>query len=680
MSKRPATRDELLDMFTDKLSQSALTPKHATALKFDLVTGTEAATLKVPILLGGFKIPYFNLDGSVSSFWRYRYLESTLSGFDKATKNKGLRYVQPKGSLNQIYLPPLVDWKTIANDTTQSIVITEGELKAACACAHEIPTIGLGGVWCFRSSNAHLALLEQFDEFKWKDRTVRICYDSDAGNNTNIMAAENALAKELVRLGAWVQIVRMPTLQPPAKTGIDDFIASEGAPAFIDLLQEGVDWQACKELFELNEEVVYAKDPGVIIQLETMQRLSIRSFIDHAYAHRRYMEEVVSGRGTRMVERSAPAEWIKWPCRSVVERVTYAPGQQRITDTNDLNTWTGWGCLPVEGEMGPWHELMDYVFQDEPQFRNWFEQWLAYPLQHPGTKMFTACVFWGTKHGTGKTYIAETMRRIYGKNCTEIGDQNLQGSFNDYAVDKQFIIADEITGGDKRHASDRMKSMITQKELRVNQKYIPSYTVPDCVNYYFTSNHPDAFFIEDADRRFFIHEMGHDPLPNIFYKVYGEWLNNGGDRALFDYLLNLDLSGFSAEERAPVTRSKIDMIDNGRSDIGAWVAMLKTQPEAVLRVGEVELPYHLATAQELHSLYDRNSTGKTTHVGMARELARQSFRKANHGQPVQTDFGRHKLWIVRDIANWEDLGEQDFAVIYRTERGASCVKKVTTKY
>lgn len=680
MPKRPASRDELSELMADKLEQSALDAGAAKKLKFEMITGDQARELGLPIHLGGFRIPYFNVDGSVSKFWRFRYLETTLSGFDKATNKKGLRYIQPKGSLNQIYLPPFVDWSAIAQDTTQSIVITEGELKAACACYHDIPTIGLGGVWCFRSSTAHLALLEQFDEFKWKDRTVRICYDSDAGNNTNILAAENALAKELVRLGAWVQVVRIPALQPPAKTGIDDFIVSEGAQEFISLLATGTDWLACKELFELNEEVVYAKDPGVVIQLANLQRHSIRSFIDHAYSTRRYMEEVVSGRNTRMVERSAPAEWIKWPCRAVVERVTYAPGQDRITTANELNTWRGWGCMPSPGDVTPWEELMEYVFQDEPQHRNWFEQWLAYPIQHPGTKMFTAVVFWGTKHGTGKSYIGYTMAEIYGKNATEIGDQNLQGSFNDWAEDKQFVIADEITGGDKRHAADRMKSMITQKQLRINQKYVPSYTVPDCVNYYFTSNHPDAFFLEDADRRFFIHELGHDPLPNDFYQNYGAWLAAGGARALFDYFLNMDLTGFSAEAKAPTTRSKVDMIDNGRSDIGAWVAMLKSQPEAILRVGEVELPYRLATAHELHELYDRNKNGKTTQVGMARELSRQSFTRVNQGQPVSTDFGKHKLWLVRPIDNHEGLTEAELAEIYRVERGASCVRKVTMKY
>lgn len=680
MSKRAATRDELLDLLQDKLHESALTPKHASKLLFELIIASEAADEGLPVHLGGFRIPYFDLDGVPTGFWRYRYLENTNTGFDKATKKKTLRYVQPKGTLNQLYLPPLLNWKELAEDTTQSVVITEGELKAACGCAHEIPTIGLGGVWCFRSGASHVALLEQFKEIKWKDRLVRICYDSDASTNPNVMAAENALAKELVRLGAQVQIVRLPALAPPSKTGMDDFIASEGPVEFLNALMHGADWRACQELFALNEEVVYVRDPGVVIQLDNLQRYSTRAFIDHAFATRRYMEEQPTARGTRLVEKSAAAEWIKWPCRAEVNKVTYKPGEARITSNEELNTWQGWGCEPTEGDIEPWDELLDYVFQDDMEHRKWFEQWLAYPIQHPGAKLFTACVFWGTKHGTGKSLIGYTMMELYGKNSTEIGDQNLQGNFNDWAENKQFVMGDEITGGDKRHSADRMKSMITQRQLRVNQKYIPSYTVPDCINYYFTSNHPDAFFLEDADRRFFIHELRREPLEPEFYAKYDKWFKGSGPRYLFHHLLNVDLEGFSPEAKAPTTRSKTEMIDNGRSDIGAWVAMLKHQPDTVLRIGSEVLNWTLATAQELHELYDRNRTGKTTSTGMARELARQGVLKANKGVPVRTDFGTHRLWVVRPIDNPDALGEIACGEIFRTERGAPCVKKTTTKY
>lgn len=671
--------DELQQLLEDKLAQSKLTLVHAGQLGLELMDGETAGEELKIMKTGGIKIPYFDLAGKETEFWRFRFLEPTKGKFDGLTDKKSVRYTQAKGSLNQLYFPPLVDWAAIKDNISTSIVITEGELKAACACSVEIPTIGLGGVWCFKSNNNHMNLLPQFHEIKWEGRSVYICYDSDAISNHLVMMAENALAKELLNLGAMVHITRMIDLAPPAKTGLDDFICSEGTRAFVELIGSSTEWRASQELFLLNEEVVYVRDPGVVMELATLQRMTPVAFYSHAYATRRFFEEIPAGKGKiRMVEKSAAAEWIKWPCRSEVGKTTYAPGQQRIVG-GALNVWLGWGCLPAEGDVSPWSELLDYLFIDSPQeTRDWFERWLAYPIQNPGEKMFTTVAMWGTLHGTGKSLIGYTMFKIYGKNATEIGDQNLHSSFNSWSENRQFIMGDEITGGDKRLSADRMKSMITQKQLRINIKFIPEFTVPDCVNYYFTSNHPDSFFLEDNDRRFFVHEVNRKPLPDAFYQRYIKWMESSGPNALFYHLLCLDLGGFQPQVAAPMTQSKSDMISSGRSDIGAWVAQLRAAPEVVLQVGSVVLEYCLFTSSELHSVYDQRSPGKVTINGVARELARANFPKVCRGLPVNTNRGAQRLWLVRPIEGYEEMTSDELSSLYHAERGVKC--KTVSKF
>jgi hypothetical protein len=681
MNNKLQTSDDVMVEMLNKIGKSGLTEKHATRLGFDTYTAQESLTSNLPFPKAGFKIPYYDLAGNETKFWRFRYLESTLNAWDKASGKKEMRYCQPKGSLNELYLPPLVDWAKIAGDTTVAVIITEGELKAACACAAGFPTIGLGGVWCFRSAANHMHLLPMFDEFKWEQRTVFICYDSDAAVNTKVMAAENTLARELTLLGAVPFIVRLPQTSPPLKTGLDDYLVEEGVGALKAALQEGVEWRAAKELFKLNEEVVYVRDPGVILRLDNMQKMTPMSFTNHAYANRRYFEEVIGAKGVKLVERSAPVEWMKWPLRAEVARCVYKPGEDHFYK-GAMNTWPGWGCYPAEGSVQPWEELMAYMFnvEDIPERakdRVWFEQWLAYPLQHPGEKLYTAAVFWGTRHGTGKSLIGYSMIKIYGKNGTEIGDRDLHSSFNECMENKQFIMGEEITGGDKRAVADHMKSMITQKQIRLNVKYIPSYTIDDCINYYFTSNHPDAFFLEDTDRRFFIHEINAPPKPFKFYTDYMTWLNGSGANALFDYLLKIDCTGFNPQGAAPMTVSKQEMIDNGKSDIAAWVALLKDQPDYVTRLGGVTLKYRLWSATELHSIYDKDGRGKTTIGGMARELARAGIEKAAEGANIFTDHGMQKLWIIRPIPH--TVSPAELSEMYLTERGIAC-KKTTTKF
>lgn len=662
-----------------KLSDSALDSKDAKLLCYSPYTAVDAKGLlpgKLPVK-AGFILPYFDMTGKPTKFWRYRYLETTKEGWTALTDKKAMRYVQSSDTVNEVYLPPFANWEEIAKDTTIALTVTEGELKAACATKLGFPTLGLGGVWCFRAAKKNISLLPMLASIAWKDRDVFICYDSDAATNPLVMAAENALAHELTMLGAHIYIVRLPALVGHAKVGLDDYLVAEGGEAFTDLTEKALEepWAQSRELHKLNEEVVLVEDPGLIIKLSNLQRMSRPIFTDVVYANRVYTETMLTKTGTTTTKKSAAVEWLKWPMRSAVPSSTYAPGQARITTEGALNTWTGWGCEPVPGDITPWRKLLEFIFAGEPELIPWFEQWCAYPLQHPGTKMFTSVVVHGREHGTGKTLLGHTLFRIYGSNSTEITDNDLSNGSNDWAESKQFVLGEEITGGDKRGVADSLKKLITQKTMRINIKYVPRYEVPDCINYLFTSNHPDAFFLEDKDRRYCINEVQGAPLSRAFYDTYDAWLNSTGPQHLFHHLLNVDLTGFSPKAHAPMSQAKRNMIDVGRSDLASWVAMLREDPDSILRVGEQVLDYSLWTATDLLRLYDPEGKTRTGSQGMGRVLAASGVVRLLNGNPVKTSAGSQRLWALRNADKMLRLGYTELAQHYDHERGVGATAR-----
>lgn len=666
---------DLKSAFQNKLLESKIDPKAATRLGLT-PTPANKVPKDTPFQEPGILIPYFDINGKKTDFWRFRYLKQPdQKGFSALTKKKPLKYVQPAKSLNEIYLPPVVDWAKVAKDPMEPILITEGEFKAACASINtEYPCIGLGGVWSWKSKKRKLEVLPEFDLFNWEQRAVYIIYDSDAVTNPMVMQAENALAKALTNLGAEPHVVRLPMGDDDQKMGLDDFIVAKGVEALDELLEGSDVWLNALELHRLNEEVVYVRDPGLILRIDNLQRMSPRAFIDHAFSTRVFYEEVTTAKSVTRVKKSAPKEWIQWPSRAEVPRITYAPGEERVTEKREMNIWPGWGCEPAKGDITFWKQLLDHIFKGEPDARQWFERWCAWPLQHPGDKMYSSPVIWGRRHGTGKSMIGYTLGKIYGKNFTEVDDEILKASHNEWAENKQFVMGDEITTGDKRSASDRMKTMITRKQLRLNPKYIPSYTTPDVINYYFTSNHPDAFFLEDDDRRFFIHEVRQDPLPDEWYKAYEKWMGpqdtvGPGIPALFHHLLNLDMGDFLASSRALSTRSKLEMMNSSRSDLGSWVAALKEDPDTVLRAAGHPIPFKLWRTEDLLAVYDPDGKGKVSANGLARELTRQGFHKAADGMGVRTSVGQVKLWVVRDIKEIIGLSPPKQASMYDFERG-----------
>jgi len=647
----------LEDLARAKWRSSGISDEQAAKLQFESKTGAEIAQLGHNFKkLGGVLLPYFHPDGSRNEFFRFRYLEEP-TGF-AAQIAKKQRYEQPIGTLNDVYLPPLltVPWATILANPNLPIIITEGEFKAASACAHGVPTIGLGGVDVWRAKKRGIDLLPTLANAEWSNRDVTIVFDSDAATNPGVVRAQLALSAELTARGAVPKIASLPAADDGSKQGLDDYLVRHGSKALEEVLAKAEPLQEAEALWQMNSEVAYIVDPGLVLVRDTGQKMKSTDFIYHAFSDRHYIHSEMTPKGPKTEKRPLANRWMEWEQRFKLKRITYSPGQAPITAGGEWNQWTGWGCEPVPGDLGPWNRLLDYVFRDNYEARQWFERWCAYPLQHPGTKMFTSVVMWSVHQGTGKTLLGYTLRNIYGDNATEIKDQHLHAGFNEWAENKQFVIGDEVTSrSEKRNEADHIKGMITNEFVRINTKYVPSYVVPDCINYFFTSNNPDAFFLEDTDRRFFIWEIVGRPAALTLYNEYDKWLKSGGAKHLFDYLLKLDLGDFNPRSPALITNAKRAMIVDNKSDLAMWVHQLKDDPKAALAQlgsGVAVADCDLFSTEQLHHCYDPEGKSSVTVNGLARELKRGGFRQVNEGSPVRTAAKLMRLYAVRNADVW----------------------------
>lgn len=642
-------------LMLEKLATSCLDATDAAALMMAPADPAELVGAGFPAKQA-FELPYFTAAGKPSGFKRWRYLEDTRDGFAAKTDVKSLRYVQTTATLSEVYMPPLVDWLAIQKNPGVSLVITEGELKAACCTKLAAPCLGLGGVYSFKSKKKGLPLLPVFHQFDWNGREVIVAFDSDAHTNPMVVMARNELCRELLALGALPRIANISHGDDGKKRGLDDLALQEGTDALTSVLAESESFSASAALHDLNTEVTYIKNPGLVITLDSGLKMRASDFVGHAYANRHYWEIQVDKQGnSRQVKRKAAQAWLEWPLRLELTSITYEPGAAKITESASYNTWPGWGCEPKRGDVGPWKQLLDHLFDGAAEERAWFERWLALPLQQPGTKLYTAAVLWGVRTGTGKSLVGYSVGRIYGSNFTEIGDGELDDDRKEWAINKQFVMGDDVTGHEQRKYSDRLKKMITQRDMRIDQKYVPSYSILDRINYFFTANHPDAFFLEDDDRRFFVHEVKPGPLPRDFYKTYMEWLGNGGAPALFNHLLALDLRGMSAEDRAPDTNARRSMIDDSLSDIGRWVRRLLNDTDTCLKMGDIQLTGDLWSAHELLKLYDPEGKGRVAAGGLSRELKRAGFRQVFDGMPVRTALGQQRLFAIRNQEKWAEV-------------------------
>lgn len=634
------------NLAVEKWRSSGIDDKTAAKLGLKLVDGREAGRISPKFTgLRCLLIPYFSPSGKRTSFTRIRRLESP-KGF-AALDPKFQRYAQPAGTAPEVYLPPLVAWAQVLKNPTHRLLITEGELKAACACRCGHACIGLGGVDSWRSKKKGIALVQALADAEWKTRKVTIVYDSDASVKPDVMRAALELAAELTNRGAEVSIASLPPSADGKKQGLDDFVIAKGPRALDKVLEDARPLGDASPLWAMNEEVVFIRDPGLIMVREDGLKLSPDQFVRHHYSNRHFMV-MVDGKPKQF---DTAKEWLHWRSRFEVKRLTYCPGKGRIID-GAFNTWNGLGVEPKKGDVRPFLELLDFVLDGlTKEQRKWFMQWCAYPLQNLGAKMFSCVAFWSPEQGVGKSFVAYFLQDIYGTNGVEIKTAQLEGSFNGWAENRQFIIGDEITGNDARGFADKLKGLITQEQVSINAKYVAEFTIPDRANWFFTSNHPDAFYLDDADRRFFVHHVKGKPRDDKFYAHVDAFRRHDGSAKVLRYLLEeVDCSDFRSKVRPPVTAAKEAMTYDAKPALARWVSELKHDPEDVLKFGEMKIKKDLFTATELLAMFDPTGSKNASIVTLGRELARAFLQLPKN---ATSTHGSQRLYVVRNPDKWE---------------------------
>lgn len=605
-------------------------------------------------------IPYHDKAGVRTTFYRVRYLEALPGWAGMAEKPQ--RYAQPAGTLNRAYFPrvPGVDWQKIASDASVDLYLTEGELKSAAATARGFPTVGLGGVDVWRAQRRGLGLLPDLEDVVWNVRRVRVVFDSDAHQNVNVVRAQLQLASALTQAGAAVMFVNLPPGADNAKQGFDDYLLAHTDEEFRALVATASPYDEGRALAALNAEVVLVRDPVVIYERASGNLVNRDNFVRTLYADRKYIESTMRGNPPAPVNKEKPLaeRWLAWSGRAQVTALTYRPGHPEYVD-GKLNLWKGWGVAPCAGSIDLWSRLLDHLFCGaEAGAREWFERWCAYPLQHPGEKMYTAACIWGAARGTGKTLAAYTLKRLYGENALEIRSEHLHGAFNEWARNRQLIIGDEITGSDRRADADRLKGLVTQHQVTINSKYVPAYVLPDCINYLFTSNHPDALFVDEGERRYFIHEVTVDPLPQAFYTEYDAWYKSSDVGALFSHLLALDLGDFNPCARAFKTSSAVRMVEETRSELAQWCRDLLgggvLERAGAAGASDLYAPKQLL---ELYKMQTDNGRSVTPAV-MGRELHRlrleQRVIRVGGSTPRLYAVRRRDEWAAKDSREWAE--------------------------
>jgi len=280
----------------------------------------------------------------------------------------------------------------------------------------------------------------------------------------------------------------------------------------------------------------------------------------------------------------AASEWLDK--HQPVEQVTWAPGEDMVV-RNRLISEGGWigrrrvSCFNLyrppllnRGERrkaGRWLRHLLGVYPNKTEAWH-IIHWLPHRVQRPAEKINHALVL-GGEQGIGKDTIVEPVKRAVGPwNGQEESPRTiLERQFNGYlkAVILRISEARDLGEGERHTFYEHMKAIIAAPPdvLRINEKNIREYYIPNVVGVIITTNHKtDGIYLPEDDRR---HYVAWSPRSRsefseqYFINLY-RWLDAGGDRHVAAYLASLDLSGFNPKAPPPQTQAFWDMVSANR--------------------------------------------------------------------------------------------------------------------
>jgi putative DNA primase/helicase len=294
--------------------------------------------------------------------------------------------------------------------------------------------------------------------------------------------------------------------------------------------------------------------------------------------------------------------WKAAPSRRTIMPVdvVFDPTQSCDQETT-VNLFGGIELEPKEGDVKPILELIRFltsrasVHDDEcDNVMHWLLCWLAYPLQHLGTKLRTAVIMHGDE-GAGKNFLFDLWVEIYGKYGALVGQDELEDKFNDWRSAKLAVVGDEVSSRQELvHNKNRLKALITSTTVQINPKNLPRREERNHINIVFLSNELQPLALDNSDRRYLVI---YTPRAREFdfYRRLKLWREAGGVQAFYHYLQHYPLDGFDPYAPAPLTKAKLDLIDmNRKSPERFWVDWAS---------GEIDLPYRSCAVDQAYRAY-----------------------------------------------------------------------------
>jgi hypothetical protein len=238
---------------------------------------------------------------------------------------------------------------------------------------------------------------------------------------------------------------------------------------------------------------------------------------------------------------------------SQMDGVTYLPSKTSGVVTLDegrmFNTYTPSPIEALEGDAGPFLEFMEHLIPEEKD-RHEAQRWIATLIDRPEIKMHYGMLLISETQGVGKSTLGEKiLLPIIGPRNASVPDERTicHSAFNSWAGHKRLAVVHEIYAGESRAAYDKLKSLITDKTVTIERKYMDGYETENWIHVLACSNSKRALYLDPEDRRWLLPRVTEKKQPTEYWRKLNEWLTKDDGLRIIKWW-----AGEFLKENAPV--------------------------------------------------------------------------------------------------------------------------------
>ena len=318
-----------------------------------------------------------------------------------------------------------------------------------------------------------------------------------------------------------------------------------------------------------------------------------------------------------------------------------------VTNTRFVNTYRPTYPEPDEkgaAELGALIEAHVHNLFD--QYAEMLLSYLCFIVQNPGRKIRWSPLLQGAP-GCGKTLLAMLLKAVLGPTNVRLTDADqLFRNYNGWAEGAQVVAFEEVrvVGHNRHQVMNRLKPVITNDEITIEEKYIKASQAPNITNYILLTNYQDALALTPDDRRYFVlfaryqteeqvAELGKD----YFRKLFGA-IDHSAPQLRHWMLSRTICDEFDPNGHAPRTIYRSEMVGAASTPIAVAIReALDDSTNPLITEDAVSLK---ALTDWLSAKGIREGSGQSV-TSVLREFG---FRSALRSRLPD---GRHSFWVKR---------------------------------